>query len=456
MAGLLQMIPAGNVFAKGPAHEFVALAKKLKPAVVNISTVKINTPQKRIQRPQQNPFGNDPFQDFFNRFFDESQRRPRKERSLGSGFIISRDGYILTNNHVVSGADEIMVKLSDGREFKGVMKGADEKLDLALVKIVAKDHLPEAVLGDSDVIEVGESVLAIGNPFGLGQTVTAGIVSAKDRVIGSGPYDDYIQTDASINPGNSGGPLCNTRGEVIGINTAIVAGGQGIGFAIPINLAKAVITQLRETGKVTRGWLGVTVQPVTPELAQSFGLQKEKGALISDVTKSSPAEKAGLKSGDIIVEFDGKQILEMTDLPRLAAVTPVGKKCRVKVLRKGKMLEKTVTIERMPETVAGSSQPSSPAVQDKLGLAVSDITRELATRLGTEDMVGVVVLEVKPGGAAEESGISQGDIIKEVNGAPVANKATYDKAMAGVQKGSVVRLLVSRGGAAIFVGIKVE
>ena len=261
-------------------------------------------------------------------FFGASLSVPHKQRSLGSGFIISDEGYILTNNHVVAGADEINVKLSDGREFKGVLKGSDEKLDLALVKITAKDHLPVAPLGDSDAIEVGEWVLAIGNPFGLSQTVTAGIVSAKGRVIGSGPYDDFIQTDASINPGNSGGPLFNAKGEVIGINTAIVAGGQGIGFAIPVNMAKSVITQLRETGKVTRGWLGVSVQPVTPDLAKSFGMKNDKGALVSEVMKDSPAEKAGFKVGDIILEFDGKAITDMHELPRLAAVDTCRQKSR--------------------------------------------------------------------------------------------------------------------------------
>ena len=305
--------------------DFVALAKKLKPAVVNVSTAKTIAPQKKFHRAP-SPFGTDPFEEFFDRFFENAPQRSYKQRSLGSGFIISDDGYILTNNHVVAGADEIKVKLGDKREFKAEVKGTDEKLDLALIKIEAKDHFPVARLGDSDTIEVGEWVMAIGNPFGLEQTVTAGIVSAKGRVIGSGPYDDFIQTDASINPGNSGGPLFNAQGEVIGINTAIVAGGQGIGFAIPINMAKGIITQLKEKGKVTSGWLGVSIQAMTPELAQSFGLEAEKGALVNEVMKDSPADKAGIKSGDIILEFDGKAVHEMNELPRLVAETPVGKK----------------------------------------------------------------------------------------------------------------------------------
>jgi serine protease Do len=252
--------------AKPLNPDFVELAKKLTPTVVNIRTAKNIKPKQRVRRPQQqNPFGNNFFDDFFNRFFDDMpQQRPHREQSLGTGFIISADGYILTNNHVVNGADEVMVKLSDGRELKGEIKGVDEKVDLALIKISDKEKLPVADLGDSDVLEVGEWVMAIGNPFGLSHTVTAGIVSAKGRVIGSGPYDDYIQTDASINPGNSGGPLFSANGKVIGINTAIIAGGGGgIGFAIPVNMAKGVVGQLRDTGKVTRGYLGVRFQPLT-------------------------------------------------------------------------------------------------------------------------------------------------------------------------------------------------
>jgi len=450
----VSVFPGGLAVAKTVPPDFVELAKKLKPSVVNISTAKVVNPQQRFRRPQQNPFGNDPFQDFFERFFEGMPSQPQKQRSLGSGFIISDEGYILTNNHVVANADEIKVRLSDGREFKGQVKGSDEKLDLALVKIDAKDHLPVAPLGDSDAIEVGEWVLAIGNPFGLAETVTAGIVSAKGRVIGSGPYDDFIQTDASINPGNSGGPLFNARGEVVGINTAIVAGGQGIGFAIPVNMAKSVITQLRETGKVTRGWLGVSVQPVTPDLARSFGMKEEKGALVSEVMKKSPAEKAGLQPGDVILEFDGKPIADMHELPRLAAVTPVGKKSRIKVLRNGKTLEKTVTIEKLPEGATGQEQ--SAQAQDKLGISVSDLTKELASRLGITEAGGVVVTEVKPGSAADEAGMAQGDIIMQINGAPVADSAGYARLVATLKKGDVVRFLVRRGNAALFIAMSVD
>jgi serine protease Do len=439
--------------ARVMAPDFVELAKKLKPAVVNISTTKVVAQQQR--RSQQSPFGNDPFNDFFDRFFQDVPQRPYKQRGQGSGFVISDEGYIFTNNHVVAGADEITVKLSDGREFKGKVKGADEKLDLALIKIDTKEHLPVAPLGDSDAIEVGEWVMAIGNPFGLAQTVTAGIVSAKGRWIGSGPYDDFIQTDASINPGNSGGPLFNVNGEVIGINSAIIQGGQGIGFAIPVNMAKAVLTQLKETGKVTRGWLGVVVQPVTPELAQSFGLKEEKGALISEVLKESPAEKGGIEVGDILMEFDGKKISEMNELPRIAATAPVGKKAKVKLLRKGKIIEKTVVIEKMADTGAETSkQPAE--VKEKLGLTVSDLTKEIAAQIGTKETSGVVVTSVKPGSEAEDKGVMLGDIIKEINYTAIRNTADYEKVVTSVKKGSFVRLLVRRGAGSVFVALKVE
>jgi serine protease Do len=447
----LTLFAAGGASAKAIIPDFVELAKKLKPAVVNVSTAKTIAPQKKFHRAP-SPFGPDPFEEFFEKFFENAPQRSLKQRSLGSGFIISDDGYILTNYHVVAGADEIKVKLSDKREFKAEVKGTDEKLDLALLKIDAKDQFPVARLGDSDVIEVGEWVMAIGNPFGLEQTVTAGIISAKGRVIGSGPYDDFIQTDASINPGNSGGPLFNDRGEVIGINTAIVAGGQGIGFAIPVNMAKTTITQLKEKGKVTRGWLGVAVQAVTPELAQSFGLERETGALVSEVTKESPADRAGIRSGDIILEFDGKRVHEMNELPRQVAETPVGKKVVVKALRDRKEMEIAVTIERLREKVdeAVTKPP------DTLGMSISDLNRELAAKMGLEESRGVVVTDVKPGSIAEEAGIAGGDIVREINGVKIATVEEYEKAVAGRKKGGVLRLLLKRGASSLYVALKVD
>jgi len=433
--------------------DFVELAKQSKPAVVNVSTSKVIKPQAPTRRSPSSPFGRDPFEDFFEHFFNGAPQRPYASHSLGSGFIISDDGYILTNYHVVSGADEVKVKLSDSREFKAVVKGWDDKLDLALLKIDAKDHLPVAKLGDSDKTEVGEWVMAIGNPFGLGQTVTAGIVSAKERVIGSGPYDDFIQTDASINPGNSGGPLINSSGEVIGINTAIVAGGQGIGFAIPINMAKNIITQLKEKGKVTRGWLGVVIQSITPDLAKSFGLQEEAGALVSEVVKGSPADKAGLKNGDIITEFNGKKIHEMNELPRLVAVTPVGRKVKVTIIRSGKILHKTVTIETMKE---GAGEVKSAVAKEKLGISIAPLTPEMAAKIGIKETKGVVITEVAPGSVADESGIAAGDVVKEVDGAEITTVVDFEKALSSYKKGSVIRLLLQRGDAALYVALTMD
>jgi serine protease Do len=451
VATTLALMQAGAANAKPVTPDFVELAKKLKPSVVNISTSKTVSPQSNIQHPR-NPFGQDPFEDFFNRFFDAPQHQ-YKQRSLGSGFIISNDGYILTNNHVVGGADEIKVKLSDGREFKAIAKGSDEKLDLAVLKIDVKGALPVAELGDSDAIQVGEWVMAIGNPFGLNQTVTAGIVSATGRVIGSGPYDDYIQTDASINPGNSGGPLFDARGKVIGINTAIIAGGQGIGFAIPINMAKAVLPQLEKNGKIIRGWLGVGIQQVTPELAQSFGVKGESGALVSEVTKDGPAEKAGVKPGDIIMEFDGKQIQEMNSLPRYVAATTVGKKVKLKVLRDGKPVELNVKIERLKD---GEEKTAPSAEQDRLGMTVRELNGELAAQLGIKESKGVVVTAVKPEGVAGDAGIAPGDVILEINGTRISTTDDYSKAVSAHKKGTVMRILLRRGNSSLFVAIPVE
>lgn len=442
----LQAAPVGPDFAE--------LAKKLKPTVVNISTAKTVKPQRPFTRRSPSPFGSDPFEDFFERFFGEIPQRSYREKSLGSGFIISDEGFILTNSHVVSGADEIKVKLSDGREFKGEVKGLDEKIDIGLIKIDAKDHLPVASLGDSDRIQVGEWVMAIGNPFGLAQTVTAGIVSATGRVIGTGPYDDFIQTDASINPGNSGGPLFNINGEVIGINTAIVAGGQGIGFAIPVNMAKNIISQLKETGKVTRGWLGVVVQPITPELAQSFGLEGKNGALVSEVVKDGPADKAGMKAGDIVLEFNGKKISEMNDLPRVVASTPVGREVPIRVLRDGKQEQVTVTIERLKDEEGAEKQAAG--APDRLGMNVAELTAELAAKMGSSETKGVVVTEVKPGGLADEAGIALGDIIREVNGQKIGTLQDYKRTLERLKKGEVVRLLLRRADSSLYVALKLE
>ena len=440
--------------AKYAPPDFVELAKQLKPTVVNIGTEKKPKLQRRQQlRPYGNsPFGNDPFQDFFDRFFEDQLPQSQRQKSLGSGFIISADGYILTNNHVIDGADEIKVKFDNGKELKGELKGSDAKLDLALIKVISDENLPVAPLGDSDELQVGEWVMAVGNPFGLSETVTAGIVSAKGRVIGSGPYDDFIQTDASINPGNSGGPLFNSKGEVIGINSAIIAGGQGIGFAIPVNMAKSIITQLRESGKVTRGWIGVSIQPVTKDLADSFGLAGEKGALVSEVLPESPAEKGGVKTGDIIVSFDGKEIREMNDLPRMVAATPAGKSVNVRLIRDGKEDILTLVVEKMKD----GEEVASADTQDKLGLTVKDLTKELAASLNLKDTSGVVVTDVRMDSLAMSVGIQRGDVIKEINGRKISKAEEYEKALAGLKKDKMLRLLIKHGDSSRFVAVKIE
>jgi serine protease Do len=403
-----------------------------------------------------NPFGpQDPFDEFFNNFFGRMPKE-QKRKSLGSGFIVSPDGYILTNNHVVEKADEVTVTLLDKEEFKAKVVGTDPKTDIALIKIDAKKKLTYVELGDSDKLDVGEWVVAIGNPFGLGHTVTAGIVSAKGRIIGSGPYDDFIQTDASINPGNSGGPLFNLKGEVVGINTAIVQGGQGIGFATPIRLAKAVLGQLKEKGKVTRGWLGVYIQRLTPEAAENLGISGRQGALVSDVTTGGPAEKAGIRSGDVIVAFNGKEIRDEHDLPQAVASMTPGKTVDVRLLREGKEMTIPVTIAEM------EGEPGKPAggqeLSKNLGLTVQDITPEIAQRFQIENTKGVVVTGVEDGSPAEDAGFNEGDIIRVIlrqnKRNPVTNAAEFAKLVKKFQSDKTMLFLVERGDARILLTVK--
>jgi serine protease Do len=439
---LVLLLTAAVTSFAAPAPDFAALAEQLRPSVVNISTAKTIQPRSPVFRGPQQP-GRDLFEEFFERFFRDMPQSPHKERSLGTGFIISADGYILTNDHVVNGADEIKVKLSDGRVFSGTVRGVDPKLDLALIKIEAGQQLPVAKLGDSDKLRIGEWVMAIGNPFGLEQTVTVGIVSAKGRVIGAGPYDDFIQTDASINPGNSGGPLFNVQGEVVGINTAIVSGGQGIGFAIPVNMAKQIVPQLRDIGKVTRGWLGVVVQPLSEDLADSFGLDRVRGALVSEVVKDSPADRGGVRRGDVILSFDGQTIDERNDLPKVVAATPVGKSVKVVVFRDGKERDLKIEVGKLAED--GDRQVAAEESGGRLGLVVTELTPELARRYSLPpESRGVLIASIEANSSAATANLRPGDLVVEIDGRDIVSTETFEAATSKVAKGSILRLLVQR------------
>lgn len=435
----------------GAPGSFSGLAKKASQSVVNISTVKV------IKGRGQTPFSfgpNDPFKDFFDRFYRDQIPKEHRQRSLGTGLIIDKDGYILTNNHVVEKTDEIKVMLADKKEFTAKIIGRDPKTDLALIQIKADSTLEPLPLGDSDKLEVGDWVVAIGNPFGLGNTVTAGIVSAKYRQIGAGSYENFIQTDASINPGNSGGPLLNTAGEVVGINTAIFSqsgGSIGIGFAIPINMVKDLLPQLKK-GKVVRGWLGVMIQKITSDLKDKLDLKDEKGALVADVTKDGPADKAGLKRGDVIVSFDGKKVKEMKDLPYMVASTPVGKKVNVEVIRKGKKKSLMVKIgELEAEKISKEVDEARPA----LGMMVEEITPELAKNFGLSETSGLIVVKVENNTPAGEAGIRPGDIIIEIDQVPVENLEQFNQKIQGYKAGDTILFLVKRRTTTVYLTLKV-
>jgi serine protease Do len=431
--------------------DFVSLVNKVGPVVVNVSTTQI---RKKTAEEMPSPFGgNDPFNDFWQRFFGgRMPRGPQRQRGLGSGFIIDRDGTILTNYHVVDGAEKVVVTLSDGKSFDAKVLGRDQKTDIAIVKIDAGHDLPAATIGDSDQLQVGEWVIAIGNPFGLDHTVTSGIVSAKGRQIGAGPYDSFIQTDASINPGNSGGPLLNMRGEVVGINTAIFSqsgGNIGIGFAIPSNLVKGLVPQLKDKGKIVRGYLGTVIQRVTPELAETLGLKSPRGALVAEIGKDGPAERAGLRAGDVIVEFNGKEVKDSTDLPLQVAGVAPGKTVQIKILRDSKEMSLPITVGEMKENEIVAS-----AEQGDFGLAVQTLTPDVADSLGLDRTDGVVVTSVKPDSPADEAGLQKGDVITQVNRRPVRNTAEYNRELEKTAKGKSLLLLVRRGQGSLFLALK--
>lgn len=436
-----------------PTKGFAELVKKVKPAVVNIYTTTVVKPKVQYfgKRLPKSPFDSD-IDDLFRHFFGEDFQPPAMKRnSLGSGFIINPDGYCLTNNHVVAGATEIMVKTSDGKEYKAKIIGRDEKYDLALLKIETNTKLPIVPFGDSDKVEVGDWVIAIGNPFGLAHTVTAGIVSAKDRVIGAGPFDDFIQTDASINPGNSGGPLFDAYGRVIGINTAIHASGQGIGFAVPVNMAKSFIRDVMTKGRVTRGWLGVGIQELNEELARALKLSTTSGVLVSQVFAGSPAEKAGIKRGDVILSYNQKRLEGPADLTRLVGTTPPGEKAELTLVREGKEMKITVTIAERKEgeemAMGGGDEQSEGSKKGTrlLGIKVRDISSKDAERFDVVPGQGVIVENVDEDGPGAEAGIRPQDIILEVNRMQIRSVEDYSNAVGKVKPGDSVLLLVMRG-----------
>jgi serine protease Do len=445
-------------FAKGAAPpDFSDLAEKLSPTVVNIyttQTVQVSSSPHQFFFPDQNQIP-EPFRRFFGmpESPEESPKHEMKRTSLGSGVIVTKDGYILTNNHVVEDADEINVTLDSFEEYEAKIVGRDAKSDLALIKIEPKHDLQYVTFGDSEKLRVGEWVLAIGNPFGLQQTVTAGIVSAKARSINNESYGNFIQTDASINPGNSGGPLFNLQGEMVGVNSAIYSrsgGNIGIGFAIPVNMVKKVFTQLKESGKVTRGWLGVMIQQVTPDLAEKFGLERPIGALVGQVIPDSPADKAGIKAGDVILSYNGKEISQMSMLPALVANTDVGYKANLDIIRDGKNQTITVEIGKLDEEESVLADAGT-GTSKKLGLTVQELTPKLAESLGIEETQGLIVTDINPGSVAAEEGILRGDIILEIDREKVENIGQYKKALKEAQGKKNILLLIKRDGQTRFV-----
>lgn len=473
-AALLSFTLVGPAFARPAPDGFADLVVKVKPAVVNISTTqKTEGPSIARGVPQMPDLPEDsPFREFLERFFNNrglpgspgSQAPERKVNALGSGFIIDPAGYVVTNNHVIEKATDIKVTLTDGTELKAKLVGRDPKTDLALVKVEPSKPLPYLTWGDSDKAREGDWILAVGNPFGLGGTVTAGIISARGRDLASGPYDDYLQIDAPINRGNSGGPTFNMDGQVIGVNTAIFSptgGSVGIGFAVPSNIAKNIIEDLRKTGRVDRGWLGVQIQPVTPEIAESLGLKEHKGALVAGLTDDSPAGKAGIKQGDVIVGFNGTRIGELRDLTRAVAVVPKGTKVPVEVVRGGRNQTLSVTIGGMPSE--GEQLAAAPAAPDKertagrgaetgldqLGLRLAPATSETRARFGLKDDVkGAVVVGVKQDAPAADRGINVGDVIVGVGQERVnsVNEVVAKVKRASDNKQKAVLLLIDRKG----------
>ena len=474
LAGTLAVAPAMApmpAWARATPESFADLVEQVNPAVVQVVVEKRVAASSKSVPGLPEGFPDGQFRDFFERYFRDQMPGPSEPRgemgALGSGFVIDPSGIIVTNNHVISDADEISVRFKDGEEYAAELVGADDKTDLAVLHVDAKKVLPAVAWGNSDGVRVGDWVMAVGNPFGLGGTVTAGIVSARGREIGAGPYDDFIQIDAPINTGNSGGPLFNTEGAVVGVNTAIYSpngGSIGIGFAIPSDMAATVVAQLRESGSVERGWLGVMIQPVTPEIAESLGLEKAAGALITEVTADSPASKSGLRRGDVILSYDGKAISTLRDLTRAVADTTVDTRVSIQIVRDN--AARTVNarigaLETEPKVAANAEklEPTAEAATAlaRLGLSVAPLNAEVRARLGIDGKTrGVVVAEVDDGKGAAEKGLRPGDIITSVNQKAVDSPGDVAKEVEDASKNQrkAVLLLVERGGEQRFVAVE--
>ncbi len=473
VAALLVLLAGDAVASQRGLPDFTELVRENSPAVVNISTRQ--DMQERSDAPgphgfeQQDEFGSDPFQDFLDRFLGDERGGPpgpgpfgHEGRSLGSGFIVSQDGYVLTNQHVVANADEIIVRLADGREYEAEMVGADERSDVAVLKIDA-DELPIVTIGSADALEVGEWVLAIGSPFGFEHSATAGIISAKGRSLPHGSYVPYIQTDVAINPGNSGGPLFNLDGEVVGINAQIFSrtgGFMGVSFTIPIGLAVDVADQLREKGYVSRGWLGVMIQDVTRELAQGFGLDRPTGALVSQVVVDSPAAAAGFRSGDVVLEFDGRRVDSSSSLPPIVGRTEVGRTVEVVILRDGERRTLDVTIDELPEDDRISRRDEPPALAEpeegllpELGLRLKPLDRDAREALRLPEEEGGMVVEDVREGAAAAAGIRPGDVIVNVARRAVHSVEQLSEILEALPSGETVPVLVIRRGNPSFLAL---
>ena len=450
IAAAMLSFPFSKALSHGSSESISPTIKRLTPSVVNISTTNVIKAS-----PFAAPYQDEYFKKFFEKFFsDQMPEREFRNKGLGSGFIMSSDGYIVTNNHVVRKAEEIEVILEGGKKYTAKIVGTDPVTDLALLKIDPEGTLPAVEMGDSSALAIGDGVFAIGNPFGLGHTVTAGIVSAKGRALGIGRYDNFIQTDAAINPGNSGGPLFDYEGKVVGVNTAVAARGQGLGFAIPINMTKTVVEHLKVHGRVIRGWLGIMIQDITPEISEALGINRDKGGLISEVKEGSPADKAGLRRGDVIVSAAGEKIPDASTLARKLSLTTPGVDTEFVVLRDGKERVFTIKLVEHPENEKIEESPDRAKAEEKLGIEVSEITEQLRNRFKIKAPGGVIIVKVARGSLASEAGFRPGDVILEVNGGAVGGLDEYQETLEEHGSKETLLFLVERRGRTIYLGVK--